>query len=217
MTATRHNLYEWTAGLAYRSQYAYASGYTPLPDRKSFVPPARAAHHRRFTEINGHKPGIQISGEGSKWPDFLVNGGGYVQFFVSERVIRDLDEAGVEILDATEFPIESIEASRTRLKIEDAPRYFVLEAHPEMVPDWAAMRVPIGPDGRPQTPYPPRSSLEPFLYRKDTWSGRDLVSSVNATTRLFSSERLKEYGEARKWTNASFERIGSHTIRAANG
>lgn len=57
--------------------------------------------------------------------------------------------------DATEFPIECIEGRRSKLRMEDAPGYFVLEAYPELVPDWRAMKVPMTPDGRPiLTPLP---------------------------------------------------------------
>lgn len=80
-----HKLYRLEAGGIYRSHFADASGYAPLPDRKSFVPPAIEEHNRQFVELNGFKPGIRISPEGSKWPDFLFNGGGYVPYFVSAR------------------------------------------------------------------------------------------------------------------------------------
>src|SRR6188474_2447572 len=101
MTATRHSRYQWETGGTYQSPYAYASGYTPLPDRKSFVPPSLKEDNDRFIRLAGSKPGIHVSDEGSKWPDFLANGCGYVAFFTSERVLSDLQGAGFEILDAT--------------------------------------------------------------------------------------------------------------------
>jgi hypothetical protein len=213
---TRHNLYEIDVGDTYRSRFAYASGYTPLPDRKSFVPPAMQERNRQFTEINGFKPGIRIWPQGPNWPDFLFNGGGYVSFFVSHRVIADIKSADIEFLDATEFPIEAIEGGRKKLRIEDAPRYFVLEAQQELVPDWEAMKIPQMPGGRPildplPKPWPP----SPFIYRKDTWSGRDLFSSERCTVQLFCSERFKNYAESRKWTNVTFQRIGAHILRSS--
>jgi hypothetical protein len=213
MAAMQQRLYEIKVGDTYRSRFAYAFGYTPLPDRKSFVPPAMQERNRQSIELNGFKPGIQISREGSKWPDFLFCGGGYVSFFVSERVVADLRLVDIEILDATEFPVESIEGRRTKLRIEDAPRYFVLEAPAEIEPNWAAMNVPTSPDGKPIHPIPVRSGLLPFLHRTDTWSGRDLVAMVGITTQLYGSERLKLYAAEKKWTNVEFDSIGMHSVQ----
>jgi len=109
MTVSRHSLYQVEVGDTYRSRFAYASGYAPLPDRKGFVPPAMQERNQRFIDVNGLKPGIQISREGSEWPDLLFNVCGYISFFVSHHVVADLKAGGFEILDATEFPIESIE------------------------------------------------------------------------------------------------------------
>lgn len=210
---TSGSLYELHPGGTYRSPFAYAFGYTPLPDRKSFVPAAMEQRNREFIELSGSQPGIRISCEGREWPDFLANGGGYVPFFVSEHVISDLRVAQIEFLDATEFPIECIEGDRTKLKVEEAPRYYVLEAFPELVPDWATMNVPTDANGDPIRPLPKGWPPNPFIYRKDTWSGRPLLSQERITTGLFCSEVLKTYAESRKWTNLEFQRIGTHTIR----
>src|SRR4051794_11776691 len=70
MQPLRYPLFEIEVGDPYHSRFAYASGYTPLPDRKSFVPPASEEHNRQFTELNGFKPAIRIS-PASRWPDFL--------------------------------------------------------------------------------------------------------------------------------------------------
>ena len=213
MNTELHRLYQIKPGDTFRSRFAYASGYTPLPDRKSFEHPSMVERNRQFAELNGYQPGIRISREGSKWPDFLYCGGGDVTFFVSERVVADLRQAGIEIIDATEFPIECIESRRTKLRLEDAPPYFVLEAPEEIEPNWVAMNIPTTPDGKLISPIPTRSALEPFLYRTDTWSGRDLVSYVGIPQRLFCSERLKLYAAEKKWTNVEFDSIGMHSIR----
>lgn len=209
------NLFRMSAGLATRG-FAYASGYTPLPDRKTFIPDSQRERNDEFTRINGFKPGIRIGDSGSKWPDFLMNGGGYVSHFVSERVVSSLKREGIEILDATEFPIEKIEKG-CKAKLSDAPRYFVLEAPPEIVPDWIQMKVPTDVDGRPiLNPYPKPWPPKPFIHRKDTWTGRDLVSSswptmVKNTTKLFVTDRIRRLAEQEKWTNVWFEGIGFHS------
>jgi hypothetical protein len=128
-----------------------------------------------------------------------------------------LKEEGVEILDATEFPIERI-AKGCKAQLSYAPRYFVIEAPPEIVPDWIRMKVPIDSEGRPilqpePKPWPP----SPFIYRKDTWTGRDLVSEnrgtiVKNTTKLFASERIRQLAKKEKWTNVTFEGIGFHSV-----
>src|SRR4051794_19356323 len=104
MAEARHQLYEIYAAGTWGTRFTYASGYTPLPDRKSFVPPQMQERERQFTELNGFKPGIRIDGKGTLWPDFLPNGSSsFVMFFVSERVITDLTAGGFEFIDATEF------------------------------------------------------------------------------------------------------------------
>lgn len=211
MTPFRHPLFEVKHGNTWRSPFAYAMGYTPLPDRKSFVPPQVAEDNRKFTELNGYKPGIRIT-PASRWPDFLFCGGGYVSFFVSERVVNDIREGGFELLDATEFPIECIEDDgekrRKMVRLEEAPRYFVIEAPGELIPDWERMNVPLDAEGRPTISYARMPS--PFLYRMNTWTGRDLFAHERISTRLFCSERFKYFAKARKWTNVVFDGIGWH-------
>ncbi len=211
MTPFRHPLFEVKVGTTWRSPFVYASWCVPLPDRKSFVPPHVAEHNRQFNELNGYKPGIQIS-PGARWPDFLKCGGAYVSFFVSERVVNDIREGGFELLDATEFPIERIEDDgekrRRVVRLEEAPRYFVIEAPGELIPDWERMNIPLDAAGRPTISYARMPS--PFLYRMNTWTGRDLFAAVGHSTHLFCSERFKYFGKARKWTNVVFDGIGWH-------
>lgn len=213
-TPLRYPLFQVKVGDTHRSPYAYASGYTPLPDRKSFVPPAFAERNRRSIELNGYKPGIQITAA-SRWPDFLFCGGGYISFFVSERVVNDIRAGGFELLDATEFPIERAEDDgrkrKQMVRLEEAPRYFVIEAPAEMTPDWERMNVPLDAAGLPVLANLPGRRLPwPFLYRMNTWTGRDLFADVRLSTRLFCSERFKDFGIERKWTNVVFDGIGWH-------
>lgn len=55
-----------------------------------------------------------------------------------------------------------------------------------------------------------------FFYRKDSWSGRDLVSNsdrwqttVKNTTRLWGSDRVRDLATREKWTNILFEDVES--------
>ena len=209
MIPTKPNLFKVRVKDTYGSPYAYAIGYTPLPDRKSFVPDSQKERNEQFTRINGYKPGIRIDKEKRLWPDFLFNGGGYVSFFVSEKVVEDIRSAGIEILDITEFPIECIEG-KSRLKLEEAPRYFVLEAIPEIYPDWNRMGVPTSDDGRPLLPLP--KPFPPNLYRDDTWTGRDLVSDARFNDWLFCNQNFISLAVSRGWTNVEFEPLGSFRI-----
>lgn len=211
MIAEKPNLFQVNVKDTYGSPYAYAIGYTPLADRKSFVPDSMKERSEQFTRINGYKPGIRIDKEKRLWPDFLFNGGGYVSFFVSDKVIKDIRSAGIEILDATEFPIECIEG-RSRLKLEDAPRYFVLEVRPEIYPDWDKMGVPTSEDKKPLLPLPKPFPPKPFLYRNDTWTGRDLVSYERMNHRLFCNQNFIELAESKGWTNVEFKPVGSFRI-----
>jgi len=211
MIATTPNLFQVRVKDTYGSPYAYAIGYTPLADRKDFVPDSMKEREEQFTRINRFKPGIRIDKEKRLWPDFLFNGGGYVSFFVSGKVLADIRSAGIEILDATEFPIECIQG-RSRLKLEDAPRYYVLEALPELYPDWNKMGVPTSDDGKPLLPLPKPSPPKPFLYRNDTWTGRDLVSDARITHWLFCNQTFIALAVSRGWTNVEFEPVGSFRI-----
>jgi hypothetical protein len=214
MSVEPSKLFRMSAGLD-SGGFIYASGYTPLPYRKTFVPDSQRDRNEEFARINGLKPGIQIGDSGKKWPDFLGNGGGYVSHFVSERVILALQREGIEILDVTEFPIESIQRG-CKGKLSEAPRYFVLEAPPEIAPDWAKMNIPTDENGKPTLqplpkPWPPR----PFLYRMDTWTGRDLVSEswetmVKNTTKLIGTDRIQQLADTEKWTNVWFKEIEFH-------
>jgi hypothetical protein len=207
----RPNLFRVGVKDTYGSPYAYASGYTPLADRKSFVPDSMKERNEQSTRISGYKPGIRIDSQKRLWPDFLSNGGGYVSFFVSEKVVEDIRSAGIGILDVTEFPIECIEG-KSRLKLEEAPRYFVLEALPEIYPDWDKMGVPTSDDGKPLLPLPKSFPPKPFLYRDDTWTGRDLVSEARSNDSLFCNQAFIALAGSRGWTNVEFVAVGHFRI-----
>ena len=204
-------LYKVSAGDTYGSPYAYAVGYAPLQDRKSFVHPRMKERNDEFIKLCGSKPGIEIDSTQRLWPDILYCGGGHISYFVSEKVVENLRNAGIELLDVTEFPIAGIENNKkSRLKIPEAPRYFVIEAKPEIYPFWERMGVDLNPEGKPilsplPSPWPPK----PMVYHKDKYHGGDLVSHEGYFNHnLYCTQRIIDLAEANDWKNIEFKPAG---------
>ena len=175
-----------------------------------FYPPGFRQMHSEFFRVNEpYPPGIHIDEPGYRWPDFLGCGDGSVSFFASEKVLRSLQDAKIELLNVIEVPI-SVSSSK-RLKPEEAPRYYVLEAPPGLAPDYERMGVATSADGKPVLPLPKRWPPSPYLYRPDSWTGLDLFS-CKPGIRIFTSERIHLMAKAQKWTNARFQSIGRYTL-----
>ncbi|MDQ8209632.1 hypothetical protein QEH52_19085 [Coraliomargarita sp. SDUM461003] len=186
-------LYEIRAGDTYGSSYAYATGYAPLADRKSFVHPKMKERNDEFIKLCGSRPGIEIDSSKRLWPDILFCGGGHVRFFVSQKVVDDLKTEGIELLDVTEFPIDSIENNKkSRLKLEEAPRYFVVEA---------ASQLKLYIDKEPSNAYK-------FTYELRNYTGKDLISNEGYYNHwLFCTQRIVDLAEDKKWTNIEFKPV----------
>jgi len=207
MDLSYHSLFKLEHNSFSTKGFAWASGYRPVPGRKSFIHPAEIERMEEFFRLNPEPPGIHIDG-GYRWPDFLgQGGGGLVRFFVSERVLSSLQRHGIEYLDATEYPIALI-ADR-RLKAANAPRYFVLEAVPELEVDWVRMGYPVDALGNPRFDEVPRGWQPGFRsFKHDSWSGRDLVGELRDPTAVYGSARLALIGGKERWTNFTVEGAG---------
>ena len=74
-----------------------------------FAPSMYTNRYRQACEADtGAIPGLHIDDVGTQWPDWLGSGGGHPDFFVSERVLRSLEEAEIPYRRAIEMPIASI-------------------------------------------------------------------------------------------------------------
>ena len=188
--------------------FAWASGCRMPLD---FYPVQMRDRMREVFRVNEpYPPGIHIDDTGSKWPDLLGCGDGTVNFFASEKVLRSLQDAKIELLNVIEVPISDF--SNKRLKLEEAPRYYILEAPPGLAPDYERMGVPTSADGKPILPLPKGFPPSPYLYRPDSWTGLDLFSCNSGAHHMFATERIHLMSKAQKWTNARFQSIGRYTL-----
>ena len=185
--------------------YPWASGFGPLEEMPFFegLPKILIERNLRSWEVNPMPPGMEIDPGGKSWSDMIGCGAGSYVKFVSEKLLRDLNEHAIPILRATEMPIAKIMA-KTLQKIP-APKYFVLEAIPCIENAWDAMGIPLDENNKPILQPRPK----PFpksKYRLSSWNGLDLFSRSNglSTTTLFCTERVKDLAERKNWTNVEF-------------
>lgn len=186
--------------------FARASGFGPLPQGMPFYHPIELERKLAFWKVNPMPPGLTVEG-GSKWPDFIAQGGGHPWFFVSERVVDSLNRIAAPIHRLTEMPIGVILTKA--LRTVPAPRYFVVETEPGIEVDLAASGYELAEDGKPKR-RPFSTSPSPFKYRGSSWNGTDLFDYHNFLnpdlphTNLLCSQKLKELAEKEKWTNVGF-------------
>jgi hypothetical protein len=202
------NFYQMGADHIGGRSYPWAAGYGPIRpiERMGFFGRLSEPFQemkRKSWEINKSATGIVIDPGGRVWTDFIGCGAGYPGHFVSERVIRDLEEAGIPILEAQEMPIAKISAKA--LQKIDPPKYFILEALPGL--EIRHEHIPLAVRLAAEKEDPPRfikSILTKF--NPDSWNGNHLFSPAQGTgtLRTLCTERVKELAEAKGWTNVHF-------------
>lgn len=195
------------------SKYAWASGYGPINHNIDEIPFLKDAPEvlkigfREFWEIAHTKPGIKFDSGCNEWPDILGCGGGPPHFFISERVLTDLQHFGLQYLRATEMPL--IQPFPKKLREVSPPRYYVLEGIPGLESSWTAMGIPHDKDnqidyssGRPK-PWPPSE----WKVSQTSWTGLDLMSYKNWQTpmTLVCTDEIMDIAKARQWTNIQFK------------
>ena len=164
-------------------------------DIKNFL-----AHNKCYT------PGMHVEGNGSSWSDFIGCGSSGPGFFVSERVLEDLKEAGVEIMRATEMPIAEIKTKRLQKLIP--PRYYVIEALPGVDVDFRASGYPVDAEGNPTSKLRISGVSGLLALRLQSWNGNDLFSTRSgATYGLHCTEKVKDLAEEKGWTNVKFTEV----------
>lgn len=209
------NFYDFRVKSIGDSKYAWASGYGPIAhniDDIPFLKDASDAFKKKraeFWERCAERPGISLDPGGKEWPDFLGCGLGTPSFFVSEKVLTDLRNAGVAFLRATEIPL--IQPFPKKLRDEPPPAYYVLEGISGLEASWKAMGIPHDNDNRGDfsrglpKPWPPAE----WKVSLSSWTGLDLVSYKNwqMPMTLVCTDKIKDIAKAREWTNIKFRTI----------
>ena len=202
------NFYEiesWAVGY---TKYPWVGSWGALDDMpffKTFPPVVQEVKMKSF-EICNDPPGLKIDPGGRLWSDVMGCGGGPPSFFVSERIINDLQAEGIPILRATEMPIAK-NLSKA-LKNVPPPKYFVLEAEPGIRLAYSAMGLQLDLSGKPILV--PGSRFPEAIYDLATWNGADLMGKLavyDSTTSLLCTDRVKELAERNGWTNIEFKPV----------
>lgn len=198
------NFYEINV-LSMGGKFPWAVGYGPLQSMPFLDGLSKALRERRsnYWRVNPSLPGMNIDPGGRSWSHMIGCGLGMPEFFVSEKLLQDLEDFETPIMRTTEIPIASIAAKA--LRKFPAPKYYVLEAIPGIECAWEAMGIPL--DGNRKPILQPRPNPFPKAkYSLSSWNGLDLFSPPGGiiTTSLFCTERVKELAEQKGWTNVKF-------------
>ena len=183
-----------------------------------------------FWSVNPGKPGMDIEPGGRCWSEIVGCSLGWPHQFYSEKVLTDLEEAGIHYLRKTEMPIATCKA-KTLLKLH-APKYNVLEAERGIERDHEAMGVSENADGKPDwasfqlkvirkftVPTDENGTRlygqalpelrEPWIFRKDSWNGNALFAdNLLPTTVLYCNDELRSLSAEKGWRNVEFKEIG---------
>jgi hypothetical protein len=207
---SRHamNLYRIASWAVGYTKYPWVAGWGPLEYMPFFstFPPITQKSKIEFWDVNPRLPGLHIDPGGKVWADVLGCGGGPPSFFVSERIINNLQAEGIPILRATEMPIAK-NLSKA-LKDVPSPKYYVLEAAPGIRLAYEAMGIELDSTGKPILVQ--GAKFPEAIYDLATWNGADLMGKLavyDSTTSLLCTERVKELAERNGWTNIEFKPV----------
>lgn len=193
-------------------KYAWTSGYGPTADSIDDIPflkdtpTALKDNLQKSWEINKSPPGIEFDSGGKEWPDVLGCGGGPPHFFISERILTDLQNAGVPYLRVTEMPL--VQPFPKKLRDVPPPKYFVLEGIAGLEVSWSGMGIPFDENNRMvrTTPLPKPWPPDEWKVSRSSWTGLDLMSYKNwqMPMTLVCTDEIKDIAKARNWTNIMF-------------
>lgn len=202
------NLYRIDSLAVGGTRFPWVGRWGPLESMPFFetLPPVTQKTKIRSWEITPSHPGLHIDPGGKIWADVMGCGSTGLSYFVSERVINDLQAEGIPILRATEMPI----AKNLSKALRDipAPRYYVLEADPGIRLAYSAMGLQLDLSGKPILV--PGAKFPEAIYDLATWNGADLMGKLavyDSTTSLLCTERVKELAERKGWTNIEFKPV----------
>jgi hypothetical protein len=181
--------------------YVYASGYGPLKCDMPFLKGILLERQMAFWKVCPSPPGIAI--------DFLHNGNSPPMEFISERVVRDLEEEGIPYACYTRMPIATILSKSKKLQNHLPPVYGVLEAMPGIKLHDKASGITRDAEGKVILTEPWKAIK--WKYDASTWDGRDLFgkSSIfpGPTDDLVCTQRIVNLADAKGWTNVKFREL----------
>lgn len=190
------------------ARFAYASGYGAL-ESMPYLDCLDASHRDsmlRFWQANPSSPGLQIDPGGREWPNCIWVGLGWPHQCFTNRVIADLDEAGIRPLRMTHMPIASVAAKR--LLKQAFPEYYVIEGVPGYDLDYHACGIPVDSDGKPLFHLRDKSNKQTPAIRLSTWNGNDIVSCRGVAPIIFAcTERVKQLAGEKGWTGVQFKEL----------
>ena len=192
----------------YGGKYAWSSGYRPISEMPYLEEIGEDFRESMlaFWSVNPGKPGMNVDRGGSVWGDCISVSLGWPHECYSGRVVRDLQEAGIELLRTTEMPIAEILAKRLQKK--SPPSYHVIEAPRGIDIDFPASGYPIGADGKPETQKRDPAFKGPLALAAATWDGRHLFCArTGSTMNLHCTEKVKDLAEEKGWTNVKFTEV----------
>lgn len=202
------NFYEIESRAVGYTKYPWVAGWGPLEKMPFFdsFPPGTQKMKEQSWKINSDSPGLYIDPGGRVWSDVMGCGGGPPSFFVSERIINDLQAEGIPMLRATEVPIA--QNLSKALKDVPAPKYYVLEADPGISYAYDLMGLDLDQNGKPIID---RTKMFPeCIYRLSSWSGADLFGKkavFDSTIDILCTEKVKDLAERNGWTNIQFKPV----------
>ena len=172
-------IYEIGATRSYGKPWAWCSSLQWVEGKMDYLAPEPDTDgYKSWCELsNDRAPGLHIDDVGTKWPDWLGSGGGLPRFYVSDRVLRSLEEAEIPYRRAIEMPIAIIGSPALR-KIQP-PRYYVLEADVGMDIDLVSVPLPLPNPPHPTEPVRPQQYMPTESYwagDRSTWNGLHLFT-----------------------------------------
>lgn len=130
---------------------------------------------------------------GTTWTDIFGTSSASPHFFLSERVVRTMQKAGVAGVDAYPVKITQVKSKGLQKK-QPWPNYFYLGVYGHIDIDHEA--------GRPKNT---SGSLQRFTPILETWDGSDVFVMRNEFNRMvFCTQKVLELARQHRWSNFMF-------------
>ena len=189
--------------------YPFSNELGPMPIPIPYLDEKGLSLMRQYWALNTRikKPGIYVDQRGTHWPD-VMHAGGFIDYYLCERVVTAIKKLNCSIRHATEIPIAEIGSKKLRLI--SPPKYYILQVANGIERDWAASGIPFDSEGKPILD---ALNLKPAIAKLSTWNGQDIFSWSNMGNKLgltlLCTERVVELAEKEKWTNVRFDPVAT--------
>lgn len=200
------NVYRITSETVGHTKYPWVGGWGPLASMPFFddFPEDCKEMKIKSWNLNRPPPGLKIDPGGKVWSDVIGCGGGPPSFFVSDRILSDLENEGIPVYRSTEMPI----AKNLSKQLQDVPppKYYVLEAEPGISWNFEAMGVQLSSKGIPiyDPVHPPEHIAD-----LSSWNGSDLfcLDKGRLKVSIMCNDRIKNMAIKHEWTNIRFNPV----------